>query len=216
MKTYLQLVNSVLRRLREDEVSSLYENRLSSLIAEFVNDAKNQVENAHDWSDLREDILVGTSDGVDTYAITGSGNRATVMDVRNMTTGTWMRQKTAQYMRRQEMLNPISAAPPIYYALQGTDASGDTQMKVWPTPDKLYQLKAHVIQRTDDLEAEGDTVSVPHKPITLLAYAMSAQDRGDVSAADLQSLYSNAKRSLGEHVMLDVAHNPEEMIWGPE
>ena len=38
--TYLQLVNSVLRRLRENEVDSVNQNNYSKLIGEFVNDAK--------------------------------------------------------------------------------------------------------------------------------------------------------------------------------
>ena len=36
--TYLQLVNSVLRRLREEEVSTVSQNSYSKLIGEFVND----------------------------------------------------------------------------------------------------------------------------------------------------------------------------------
>ena len=38
--TYLQLVNSVLRRLRENEVDTVPETSYSVLIGDFVNDAK--------------------------------------------------------------------------------------------------------------------------------------------------------------------------------
>ena len=48
--TYLQLVNSVLRRIREDEVSSVSQNNYSKLIGEFVNDAKRTVEDSYDWT----------------------------------------------------------------------------------------------------------------------------------------------------------------------
>ena len=44
--TYLQLVNSVLRRLREDEVDTVDQNSYSKLIGEYVNDAKRAVEDA--------------------------------------------------------------------------------------------------------------------------------------------------------------------------
>ena len=44
---YLSLVNSVLRRLRETEVSSVADNAYSKLIGDFVNDAKRQVEDAY-------------------------------------------------------------------------------------------------------------------------------------------------------------------------
>ena len=42
--TYLDLVNNVLRRLREDEVSSVSESSYSKLVGDFVNDAKQFVE----------------------------------------------------------------------------------------------------------------------------------------------------------------------------
>ena len=44
--TYLQLVNSVLRRLREDEVTTVGQTSYSKLIGEFVNDAKRTVEDS--------------------------------------------------------------------------------------------------------------------------------------------------------------------------
>ena len=45
---YLTLVNSVLRRLREDEVSAVANTTYSKMVGDFVNDAKRQVENSHD------------------------------------------------------------------------------------------------------------------------------------------------------------------------
>ena len=44
--TYLEAINSVLRRLREDEVSNALESSYSALIGDFVNDAKRTVENS--------------------------------------------------------------------------------------------------------------------------------------------------------------------------
>ena len=52
--TYLEAVNKVLRRLRENTVSSVDETIYSRLIGEFVNDANHMVEDAWDWSNLRE------------------------------------------------------------------------------------------------------------------------------------------------------------------
>jgi hypothetical protein len=48
--TYLEAVNSVLRRLREREVLSVSESAYSKLIGDFVNDARNEVETAWGWS----------------------------------------------------------------------------------------------------------------------------------------------------------------------
>ena len=46
--TYLNLVNGVLRRLREDEVSNVSESTYSKMVGDYVNDAKDLVETAWD------------------------------------------------------------------------------------------------------------------------------------------------------------------------
>lgn len=48
--TYLEIVNKVLKRLRETQVTTIDYSEYSSLISEFVNDAKNEVEDAWNWS----------------------------------------------------------------------------------------------------------------------------------------------------------------------
>ena len=77
--TYLNLVNNVLRRLREDEVSSVQDNTYSKLVGDFVNDAKRMVEDAWDWSALRTTLTVTTSAGTFNYVLTGSQNRIKVL-----------------------------------------------------------------------------------------------------------------------------------------
>ena len=69
--TYLQLVNSVLRRIREDEVSSVSQNSYSKLVGEFVNDAKRSVEDSYDWTALRTTLTVSTTDDAFNYTLTG-------------------------------------------------------------------------------------------------------------------------------------------------
>ena len=71
--TYLQIVNSVLRRLREEEVSTVAQNSYSKLIGEFVNDAKRTVEDAYDWTALRTELPVSLVADTTTYSLTGSG-----------------------------------------------------------------------------------------------------------------------------------------------
>ena len=71
---YLTLVNSVLRRLREDEVSAVANTTYSKMVGDFVNDAKRQVENSHDWSALRTTVVVTTSSGTSEYSLTGAVN----------------------------------------------------------------------------------------------------------------------------------------------
>ena len=78
--TYLQVVNSVLRRLREDTVSSVTENDYSTLIGDLVNTVKSEIEDAWKWNVLRNTITVNTVDGTYRYILTGSGVKSTLLD----------------------------------------------------------------------------------------------------------------------------------------
>ena len=49
MTTQVGMVNRVLRRLREDTVSSITDTTYSTLIAEFINEAIEECTSAHDW-----------------------------------------------------------------------------------------------------------------------------------------------------------------------
>ena len=83
--TYLQLVNSVLRRLRENEVSTVSETSYSRLVGEFVNDAKRSVEDSYDWTALRTTLTVSTIDSAFNYTLIGSQNKMKILDVVNDT-----------------------------------------------------------------------------------------------------------------------------------
>ena len=58
--TYLNLMNNVLRRLREEETTSVTSTTYVKMVGDFINDAKKVVEEATDWSALRETIVVTT------------------------------------------------------------------------------------------------------------------------------------------------------------
>ena len=79
--TYLQLVNKVLVRLRENEVSTVSENNYSKLIGEYVNDAKRDVQNAWDWTGLRNTLTVDTQANVFNYVLTDADNTIKILDV---------------------------------------------------------------------------------------------------------------------------------------
>ena len=69
--TYLNLVNNVLRRLREDTVTTVTNNTYSTMVGDFVNDAKELVETAWDWSALRSTLTITTVADDYTYSLTG-------------------------------------------------------------------------------------------------------------------------------------------------
>ena len=65
--TYLNIMNNVLRRLREEEVNSVTESTYSKMAGDFINDAKTIVGEATDWSALRTTLVINTVQGDNLY-----------------------------------------------------------------------------------------------------------------------------------------------------
>ena len=66
--TYLNLMNNVLRRLREEEVTNVSATTYSKMVGDFINDAKKLVEESADWSALRSTITISTAASDNTYS----------------------------------------------------------------------------------------------------------------------------------------------------
>jgi hypothetical protein len=98
--TYLELVNDVLLRLREQTVTTVNLTTYSQLIGKFVNDSKRQIEDAYDWNALGTEVTVTTSASVYEYALTGAGQKFRVSsDPLNTTSNVVMRNITVGDMR---------------------------------------------------------------------------------------------------------------------
>ena len=89
--TYLEMINSILRRLRERTVSTANESTYSRLIGQLINDAKDEVEEAWDWNSLKTTLTATTSSGVFSYNLTDSGQNGTIVNVLNDTSNVFMR-----------------------------------------------------------------------------------------------------------------------------
>lgn len=66
-RTYLQLVNDVLIRLRETPVNTVGQTAYSTLVGALVNDAKREVEDAWQWSCLLDYLTFNCINGISSY-----------------------------------------------------------------------------------------------------------------------------------------------------
>jgi len=214
--TYLEAVNSVLRRLREREVQSVSESSYSKLIGDFVNDARNEVENAWNWSSLRTTLTLTTSANVFNYELNGSKNNFNVIDVLNDTTNMFMTYKSGQEFDRLFLAQePTATGAPIYYNWNGVSNDGDTQVDIYPIPDSVYTIRFNVLVRNTDLVADGDDIHVPHRPIVLLAFAKAIEERGEDGGNSSQYAFGTGMRALADEIAYDAARRPEDTIWYP-
>jgi len=213
MTTYLNVVNSVLKRLRERQVGTINESTYSTLIATLVNDAKETVENAWSWSGLRTTLSATTVEDTFNYELNGTLNRLTVLDVMNDTANSFMQYRTAHQFNQFFLGQTPTKGTPSYYSFNGISADGDTLVDVYPIPDSAYDLRFNVVLRTDDVTADADTFAVPTKPIELLTYAMAVEERGEDGGINPVSAYARANNALQDAIGLDAAKHPEETIW---
>lgn len=215
--TYLQMVNSVLRRLREKEVTTVQglvnQNSYARLIGDFINEAKNTAENAWDWSALRTTLTVTTQNDIFNYILVGSGNRFEVLNVINDTEDRFMQYQTGNWFDKAYLMNDVVEGPPAYYNFNGVDANGDTQVDVYPKPDDAYTLRFNVIKRTPDLSLDADRVLIPSRPIILLAYAMAIEERGEDGGNSSLYAYQMGQSALSDEIALDAARHPENITW---
>jgi hypothetical protein len=210
--TYLQLVNDVLIRLRENEVTAVTDNAYSKLIGKFVNDSKRQVEDAYNWNALCDSITVSTNAFIFNYSLLGSGQRFRIIDVLNDTNDNTLKLKTTADMN-QYFLTGFEKGIPQYYNFNGVDSNGDTQVDVYPIPDTSYTLRFNIVKPTAPLSANSDTVSVPSEPVIFGAVARAIAERGEDGGIASNEQYALFKQSLGDAIALESGRYLEEDSW---
>ena len=211
--TYVDLVNNVLRRLREDEVTSVSDNTYSKMVGDYVNDAKQFVEDAWSWSALRTTLTAVTSEGIFNYVLTGSQNKIQVLDVINDTSNLFMTYQSQHWFNNKYLnQDPVSGAPE-YYTFNGVDSNGDTQVDIYPKPDGVYTLRFNCIQRNDVLSADTDDLIIPNQPVIHMAIALLARERGETGGTSAPEYFAIADKFLSDAIALDAQKHPEEVIW---
>ena len=210
---YIQLVNSVLRRLRETEVSSVADNAYSKLIGEFVNDAKRQVEDAYAWNALSETLTASTTADLFNYVLVGSGQRFRVIDVLNDTSNSIIQNATTRWMNEQFLLTSVQKGSPAYYNFNGTNSNGDTQVDLFPIPNGVYEIRFNVIKPQVALSADADTLLIPSEPVIFNATARAMAERGEDGGIASGEMYAIYKQSLADAIAIESGRYIEESAW---
>ena len=211
--TYLDLVNNVLIRLRETEVSSVKDTPYSSLIGVLVNDAKREVENATMWQALNQTIVVPTVAGQRNYSITGSGQRFRTHQVLNDTQDIEVRQAPANWIDKQYYFGNAQQSAPCYYNYNGVDSNGDTKVDVWPLPDKEYLLRFDLNIPQNPLTADSDKLVVSEHLVQILAYAKAIAERGEDNGTNFNETYQQYRLALADEVAMERNRYGEDVLW---
>jgi len=207
--TYLQLINNVLIRLRENQVSTNAETAYSTLIGLFVNDAKRQIEDAFSWNVLGQTVTISTTSGTYVYSMTGVGQKFQVQDALNTTSNVGLQNISFVEMNRFQNLVPTVSGVPQYYAFDGVDGNGDTKVVLYPRPDGVYSIPFAVIVPQAPLSADGTSVLVPDSLVVQNAYARALVERGEDGGLNSSEAYQLYRSMLSDQIALEGTRYPE-------
>ena len=208
--TYLQLINNVLIRLRETQVSTSNETSYSSLIGLFVNDAKRQIEDAFGWNVLGQTVTLTTVAGTYIYPMTGAGQKFQVQDAINTTSNIRLQNISFVEMNRyQNFSPPPTNGIPYYYSFDGVDGNGDTNVVLFPRPDGVYSLPFSLTVPQAPLTDDNTTVLVPDFLVVQNAYARALVERGEDGGLSSSEAYQLYRGMLADQIALEGTRYPE-------
>ena len=212
LPTYLDLVNDVLIRMREPEVTTVNENTLSKLVGRLVNDAKRQVEDAYAWNALTDTLIIETTANTYGYVLTGSGTRFKVIDAQDNTNKSVINALSTKLMS-QYLLNNTSPGNPMYYNFNGIHSTGDTKVDFYPVPNAGLTLYFNLYIPEPELTTDTATILVPKEPVVLGAFARALVERGEDGGLTATEAYGLYKSSLADAIAIESSRYVEEETW---
>jgi len=211
--TYLEMVNAVMRRLREDEVTTMAATSYSKLIRDFVKEAVQEVEGSRNWNALRTTLEIATVAGSYTYSMTDVPPEFAIQvihvdgddyDLTKAPSSSWL---THQYLSNTDQDKPR------YYDVNGVDSNGNPILNVWPVPDAAYTMYVALKQRTTDDPSDTTMIVLPSRPVLLRAFMFALEERGDSGGDSLLLLEQRYRDALGTAAQYDMLLNEDESEW---
>ncbi len=201
--TVLQAVNQVLVKLAEDEVgdsaTSLTE-RYELLVLSFINDIKEQIEDAHNWRALRQTVSVTIAADANSATITEANERSRlvrlyqqnrptpvplVFDITDSTNPDPLIEMDLAELLYRDTIDPDVRQEPTYFALD--NSSGDVlDLYVWPRPSASTTIQITLIipQAPLDKDTLDTNIKIPVRPLIVGSTWYALEERGEELGAN--------------------------------
>jgi hypothetical protein len=222
--TLLQIINTVLVRLRESTVAAYNTTEYSTQITGVVNQVKTEIEEAYRWDSMRDTYVVTAVSGTTGYGLTSSGMNAEIIAGWNTTTGCKLTLGTNpafdHYFFGLAAGQTLLTGYVTEYLPAGLDANYDLKVDIYPSPTSNNTLKFQVYRPQNDLAANGDIPLCPQNVLVEETIARMLLERGDDGAAQPDPTSGSGKfvrtDLLAKAVMKAQGEDPSEMDWVPE
>ena len=239
---YLEMVNEVLVRMREDEIVSVTDSNNDAqqkLVCKFVQDAVAFVMGSHSWNSQRKVWTVPLLEGKSLYTLPTSGQGAAVYTVRYSGTEELLSEANARYLSTKR----DTTGKPGLYATAWT-SKNDLTVQLYPTPDKRYQpadsvtaseygiaeyalseyngvseskdsdeVVVYGFSQSARVSADNDDITLPSMPVLYYALAYASRERGELGGQSTGELFALAASYMSDSISWDVNNSSLEYIW---
>jgi hypothetical protein len=240
--TYLELVNAVLTRLREDNVNSVSETDYSKLVGAFVNDAKRVVEDAWPWSHLLRQVSFTLTTGsagsydLEDYTTVEAAeqiNERARLFVDPQTNCTMVYAVTDNKERELEVIpqtkwkvtrvaeatdGTSGQVEAVITATNPTAVSGKTKLRFYTSPsiaDEAETILMYIINPQNALVGNGEVLLVPSDPVVQLAYLYCLYERGEELGEMMTLTVNKSESALADAIMFDSSMTSEVVMTAP-
>ena len=213
---FRQLINSVLRRLREDTIPSDWSGDIldatdvgdyQQLISELVNESKQVCEDAWNWGDLRTIETVTTAASTASYTMSNLNIRARVLQVIDDTNDAVLTQMSDNSFYNYTYVGTSQTGSPTFYRMKGNEIS------FWPTPDAVLSVRVHAVQPQSDLTTATQALTIPDNVVVLGAYALAVNERGEDGGTLSDAAASRFSQALTDAISQDELRTVNESTW---
>jgi hypothetical protein len=231
--TFKQLLNRALKITSEDQIdtgSVILTDTVHIMLAEVAMELKEEVEDAHNWRALRQQVTVSLA-SVNNNTITEANERSRllrihephygelvplVFDITDASSPSRMYELDLPELLRRRTMDPDTVADPLYFAID--NSAGDVlTLHVHPTPNDTRTIQLDMIIPQDRLDGEqsadlATTIKVPVRPITMALVRYILEERGE--EIGINSQYSEEKEgiALRDAISRDLAESGEDSL----
>ena len=212
--TYLQVVNQVLRRLRESTMSDFSSPTANQqMVMDMVNTVKHEIEAAWLWDSMRDTYELTVTPGTVSYEFTGVNGGSRVLDAWNETSHCEVR-KGSYLTFNERYMNGMTVDTGLVseYIENSVGATYLLKIDVWPSPSSTQIINFNLFVAQSDYSATTDVPKIPPNVLIEGTLAYLLAERGDDGAQGQMQRY---QRLLADAVAADANRHPEETDWIP-
>lgn len=202
MATYLNILNSVQRRLRENVSEDVESNEYDTLLGIFIDDAKREYEDTWKWERYKEVISVNTADNDDIMNLgNNTSQRTQIRRGWNTTSADPISSIPMSWILDNQLSSsPTTGSVTGYHWAGGSSTDGSATVHLYLRADGIQTLKWWIYNPPVALSgnAAATFYNGPENVVILGAMLRALAERGDDGGRNYQILSKEYKVAVSD------------------